>query len=390
MKLKLLVVIVLLAVGVGATVVALGLLPTGRAAASSFLTQPVTRDTVVQDAAATGTVEPSESYGLAFGASPRLLGSDDASEPASGRTWRVATVDVAAGETVEAGQVLARADTTELEAEIADAERALAVAREQAEIAQEAYDDADTFDDRRRRRIDVLNARNVLSQAQRTLRELRAELRTATLQAPIAGIVGAVEIAAGLDAPSGDAIVVHAAGFVVEADLAEDDLPDVHAGQPARVTIDALGSELDGSVTTIATEPADAESGVVGYPVRVAIEDPPAGLRTGMTAEVTITVAEAADVLTVPASALLGGDGDYTVRVLAEDGTPELRPVSVGLVTNTLVEITDGLADGEVVITGTTAERNATNGVQGPGGVQVPGGFVRGGPRVEQGPVTQP
>jgi macrolide-specific efflux system membrane fusion protein len=391
MKLKVVVVIVLLAVGAGATVVALGGLP-GGAAASSFLTQPVSRGTVTQDTAATGSVEPSETYGLAFGSAPRLLGSDDASDPASGRTWEVAEVEVAAGDRVEAAQVLARADTTELETEIADAERSVQVAGEQLEIAQEAYEEAETSDDRQRTRIDVLTARNAWSQARRTLRGLRDELRGATLRAPIAGVVGSVDIAPGVDAPSSDAIVVHAAAFVVEADVVESDLPDVSPGQPASVTIEALEIELEGSVATIGSEPADEESGVVSYPVTITIADPPADLRTGMTAEIAITLEEAADVLTIPARALLGSEGDYMVRVPGADGSPELRPVTVGLVTNTLVEVTDGLAENELVITGTSADQNSTNTIQGPGGaIPIPGGGVIRdvGPRGQQGP-TQP
>jgi macrolide-specific efflux system membrane fusion protein len=80
----------------------------------------------------------------------------------------------------------------------------------------------------------------------------------------------------------------------------------------------------------------------------------------GMTADVTITTASAANVLTVPSEALAGTAGNYTVRILGANGQPEARQVTVGLVTSTLAEIKTGLTAGETVITGTTAARNAT------------------------------
>ena len=57
------------------------------------------------------------------------------------------------------------------------------------------------------------------------------------------------------------------------------------------------------------------------YPVVVTIADAPATLRSGMSADVTITIASATNVLTVPAAALRGSDGDYSVLVLGADGS---------------------------------------------------------------------
>ena len=52
-----------------------------------------------------------------------------------------------------------------------------------------------------------------------------------------------------------------------------------------------------------------------------------------MSADVTITIASATDVLTIPSAALLGADGDYRVRTLDAEGNPVVTPVEVGLVT---------------------------------------------------------
>ncbi len=79
-----------------------------------------------------------------------------------------------------------------------------------------------------------------------------------------------------------------------------------------------------------------------------------------MTADVTITIASATNVLTVPAAALRGTDGDYRVLTMGADGTPVSTAVQVGLVTNTAAEIKSGLDEGTAVVIGTAAERTGT------------------------------
>ena len=73
------------------------------------------------------------------------------------------------------------------------------------------------------------------------------------------------------------------------------------------------------------------------------------------------------DVLTIPAAALNGTNGAYAVQVLGANGAAEVRQVTVGLVTSTLVEVKSGLSAGEAVITGTAADRAATTPNQGGG-----------------------
>jgi multidrug efflux pump subunit AcrA (membrane-fusion protein) len=103
-----------------------------------------------------------------------------------------------------------------------------------------------------------------------------------------------------------------------------------------------------------------------------------------MTADITITTASANGVLAVPAAAIRGTIGNYSVLVLSATGTPEARPVTVGLMTSALVEIQSGLTAGETVITGTSSTQRTTTGAgTGGGGFVVPGGGAgqfRGGP----------
>jgi multidrug efflux pump subunit AcrA (membrane-fusion protein) len=129
------------------------------------------------------------------------------------------------------------------------------------------------------------------------------------------------------------------------------------------------------SISPVATSSNSNGSSVVSYPVTVTLDSVPPKARSGMTANVTITIASATNVLTIPAAALRGTEGDYRVLTLDAKGQPVSTPVTVGLVTNTTAEIKSGIDEGTAVVTGTSASRTGTTtGTGGFGGFGVSGG----------------
>ncbi len=93
----------------------------------------------------------------------------------------------------------------------------------------------------------------------------------------------------------------------------------------------------------------------------VALKDAPPAVHAGMTSDITITTASATNVLTVPAAALRGTAGSYSVLVMGPDGEPTAVPVQVGLVTNTTAEVKSGLTAGQTVVTGVNTPQTATS-----------------------------
>lgn len=379
MRLKLIALVVLLAVGIGTTAWAMGALGAGAAAAPDYLTAAVTRGDVTQDAAATGTVATTASYGLAFGGPPRLITAGSTAGGSSTTAWHVASVGAKVGAAVKKGDVLAVADTADLTVQLGNAAISVRAAKVQVQVAKTQLDDATTTAQTRQARIGVYNAATQLSQAQQNQAGLVAQIKAATIRAPIDGTVVTVNVAAGLDAPSGDALVVNADSLQTTAQVVESDLPSVAVGQTAQVTVGALGLDLAGTVATVAPV-ATASSGsnsVVSYAVTITFDDPGGLVRPGMSADVSISTAAATNVLTVPTSALVGANGSYSVRLMAASGAVASRPVTVGLVTNTRAEIRGGLTEGEVVITGVATAQTTTGGTgagAGLGGGIVPGG----------------
>lgn len=383
MKLKVVAVVALAAVGVGAVVFAFGGIGAKAASATQYLTAPATRGDVTDEVAATGTLAASSTYGLVFGADPYLVTSTSTA-PASDTTWPVSKVNAKVGDAVAKGDVLATASTASLKVDLATAKNTLQSARIGLLAASTELSDAESagvLARTRQAKIGVANATNQVASAKRDVTAIETKLRRASLIAPVAGIVTEVNVSAGADAPTGVAIVVSASTFTITTDVVERDVAHIQVGQKASVTITALDQQVSGTVSAISPVASSSSGGstgtVVSFPVTIGLTDAPANARSGMSADVTVTTASATGVITVPSAALRGNAGNYSVLTLAADGSATPTPVEVGLVTNTLAEIKSGLAEGTPVVTGTAADLAGTsngNGGLGGGGIAIPGG----------------
>jgi len=365
------------AVAVGIAVIA----PTlGSSSEVEYLTATAQTADVTAEVAATGTVQPAVTYDLAFGSeanasttTPSSSSGTDGTNPSetgspggtSSVTWPVTSVAVGVGDHVAAGDVLATADTADLDADIAVASAQVTAATTQVNNA--VNDQA------------LASAKAQLLDAQRNLATLEAAKAIASLVAPADGLVTEVNIAEGSNAPSGTAIVVASDAMVATASVTESDVSSIEVGQDATVTLSATGDEATGQVSYIAPT-GSSSGGVVSFGILVTLDAAPDSARPGMSADVTVVTAQAADVLAVPTAAVDGSAGDYTVSVMNADGTLDVRTVGVGLVTDEFTEITSGLSEGETVVTGTaSAQQTTTNnggfGTFGGGGFGPPGGF---------------
>jgi macrolide-specific efflux system membrane fusion protein len=363
MRLKVFAIVALLIVAGGAVFVAIGGLGSSSATASTLLTTAAAVTDVTDEISATGTIESTDSYDLAFG---------NADGPTV--TWPVATVAVAVGDRVTAGQVLATAATTDLDTQIVEATRSVRVTSLQLKQATTDRDNATTTAAKRQTQISLYNAQTADERARADLDALKALRSTATIAAPADGIVTAVAIKQGDAAPAGAAITMISSALRASTSVVESDVAAIKLGQKATVTISALDATLQGDVASIdPVASTGGSNGVVTFAVKIALTAPPAGLRPGMTADVTVVAASAANVLAIPSRALSGEAGRYTVRVVAADGSVSTRSIEVGLVTSSLTEVRSGLSAGDLVVTGTSSSQNAANTV---GGGAFPGGGV--------------
>lgn len=386
MRLKIAAIVVLLAVGGGAVAVAAGALTPAATSATTLLTATAAVTDVTDEIAATGTVQAASQYDLAFGAAAAETDGSSASassassnsSPTGAVTWPVTAVKVAVGDQVKAGQVLATANPSYVDAQIADARRAASSAAIQLKQARTDHSNATDTASRRQTQVALYSAESADAKAKSDLAALLELRKHATLTAPAAGTVTAVAIAAGADAPDGAAITMISSDLRIATSVVESDIAAIKIDQEATVSIAALDASLVGKVISIdPVGSATGTNGVVSFAVDVKLDSPPAGLRPGMSADITIVAASATNVLAIPSRALSGTADAYTVRVMAADGSVSVRDVQVGLVTSSLAEIKSGLQAGERVVTGTSSSQSSTNTVGG-GGAFPGGGVIRG------------
>jgi macrolide-specific efflux system membrane fusion protein len=370
------VVVVVIASGAGAWFF---LAPSG-AQSTTTATATVTSGPQRQTVSATGTVQPAQRADLEFAVS-----------------GEVTAVLVDEGDTVTAGQALARVDDALLAAQVDAADSALdaAQARHDDDTAAGATDTQLAADD-----AAVVSARSRLTSAQ-------ASLGHATLRATIAGTVVAVGLAVGDQVSGGDGsapdddtapdattpnsapddqsddtdtsavTVVSTDRYVVDASVAGSDVDKVKAGQDAEITPVDATEPLEGTVKSVGLVAETADSGAATFPVTVEVTGERDDIFGGSSATVTIVVEERDDVLTVPSQALRSEGGTTYVYKIAS-GKRVKTTVDIGTAYGPETEVRAGLAEGdEVELAGFVRMPG--------GGNNQNGGKVDGGPELRPG-----
>ncbi|MDP2631902.1 MAG: efflux RND transporter periplasmic adaptor subunit [Candidatus Uhrbacteria bacterium] len=206
------------------------------------------------------------------------------------------------------------------------------------------------------RAVDLAAYQADVRRSQADLDAAYARLAKAEIVSPINGKVTNIEIEIGEQAsPATSVITVQTIEdeFQVVLDVSESDIAKVSLNDPATITFDAFGEYIsfDGFVGTI--DPAETKvEGVVFYEVGIffAEDNPPLELKPGMSADVTITTEQVADVLFVPRRSVLESDGVRYVRTPRGNNYDEVV-VDIGLKADEgKVEIISGLIEGEDII----------------------------------------
>ena len=345
----------------------------------TLITAPVTRGDIEDSVLATGALQAARltNVGAQVGG-------------------RIKKLYVKVGDQVEEGQVIADIDDTtqrnalraaqesvaNYKAQKASRQSALALA--QKEYKRQKY----MYERQAASRADFESAEHALTAARADLDAVQAQIVQATMQmentqadlgytrvvAPSAGTVVSIVTQEGqtLNVMQSAPTIVKLADLdtmKIEAQISEADVARVKPGMDAYFT--TLGDpDTRRPATLVSVEPGpinmktyegsntdSASSTAVYYNGLLSVPNPKHELRIQMTAQVTLVLASARDVLMIPAGALggKGKDGQYTVRVASgEKGkqTIERRAVEVGLNNRVHVEIKSGLREGEQVIVG--------------------------------------
>lgn len=141
--------------------------------------------------------------------------------------------------------------------------------------------------------------------------------------------------------------------LIVEGNVDESDIGKVKVGQTALVNLDAYPeTTVEGKIMRIADE-GKSSSNVIQYKVKIRLKEIPPFFKSQMTANIKIRLTDSREFLVVPAAAVTINPASGKTAVVTEiDKTtqPIYKDVETGATTERGVEITSGLAEGDVIL----------------------------------------
>jgi len=227
-------------------------------------------------------------------------------------------------------------------------------------------------------RADLRSAEASVQQTRASLVEAEANLRFTNIVSPTDGIVlsRAVNVgqtvAASLQAPVLFTLAQDLRDMQVVAAISEADIGQLEEGQQVSFTVDAFPNEpFEGTLRQIRNA-ANVLQNVVTFDAVIDVDNPELKLRPGMTANVSILIAEEQDAVRIPNAALrfrppgttppARKRGSGVVWTLSPAGEPEARAVQLGLNDGQYTEWRgDDAAPGLEVLVG-RAEEDAAQG----------------------------
>ena len=238
-----------------------------------------------------------------------------------------------------------------------------------------------------------------VEQAKAARKQAKDDLSKTTIYAPMAGTISALnkeqgEIALGSQFQK-DVILIIADLTEMEAqvNVDENDIVSIAKGQEAEIEVDAMsGQKLKGIVSEISNSANSSGAGSTEqkteFEIKIAVVDPPKTLRPGMTASADILTKTNENALSVPlqsvavrtldqlamkgekhkakgkgkgmANAAQAGDSLYKpdadgfveVVFVIQGGKAIARQVKTGIQSDELIEIVDGLKEGDEIVSG--------------------------------------
>lgn len=279
---------------------------------------------------------------------------------------QVQEIAVPDGAVVQSGQVLARLDSRQVEAQIKQAEASLARNRT---VLEQATRDVSRFEELVARnagtKVNLDNAKTQVAAAQASIlgdqaqiENLKVQLSFYTIRAPISGRIGTVNVKAGNIIRAGDntatgtiTTIVQTTPIYVVFSVPQRLLTDFRAalaGKDAYVAAIPQGSKepVRGRIAFI-DNTIDPATGTVA--VRAAFENTDDRLWPGQLCNLRVVLRTEENIVSVPRAATQSGQNGNFVYVI-ENGVARVRPVKVSRTQDGRDILTEGLNGGESIV----------------------------------------
>ena len=264
---------------------------------------------------------------------------------------RITAINFTAGTLVAAGDILVRQDTSSEQAQLREAEAAVALAvldleRSRKLLTTNAGSQADVDSD--------LAA---LQQAEARVDGIGATIAKKTIRAPFAGHLGIRQVNLGQNLSDGDPIVSLQTSdpMYVNFILPQQHFSQVSVGLPVQVLTDAVlvngqPQPLYGNITTINPE---VDTSTRNLTLQATLPNPDGVVLPGMSCTVAVILPQPDQVLVVPVTAVLNeayGDSVFIIEGSEPTQTVRQQFVRLGRTFGDYVAIESGLEQGQLVV----------------------------------------
>lgn len=251
------------------------------------------------------------------------------------------------GDRVKAGQLLARLDMAEIDAQVQQAQSSFEKSKRDADRMDALYRDSVVTLEQ------LQNTQTALDVSQAALRIANFNRKHSEIRAPSDGrILRRMVEANELVTPGKSVLELGASrGWVVRAGLADRDIVKLKLGDLASLRFDAYpGQSFSGWLSEIA-EAADPMTGT--FEVEVTVEDTQGFLKAGFITQIDLLPSNQEPFFYIPIEALVDGDGmDGVVYVLDEETTRVHKtPVRIAHILQDTLAISSGLETVTAVVT---------------------------------------
>ena len=363
-------------------------------------TTMVERAQIVQKVNATGKIQPKTQVKISADVSAKIT-----------------RMDVKEGDWVEQGDFLLELDRERYMASVESEEANVRSAQGNANLVQENMEQTERVFKRARELVErnlesqaaldaaqaayqvevarFQSANDQVEQVKGRLKQAQDDLSKTTIYAPMAGTISDLnkeqgEIAIGSQFQE-DVIMVLADLDAMEAlvNVDENDIVAIAVDQAAEIEVDALPDDkLAGSVAEIANSANVSAQGTTNqkteFEVKIAVDTLKEELRPGMTASADIVTDTQDDAISIPIQSVTvrtieqleegdenaednftaGEDGFVELVFVIQDGKAIAKAVKTGIQSDELIEVVDGLAEGDEVVSGSyrAISRDLVNG----------------------------
>ena len=197
-------------------------------------------------------------------------------------------------------------------------------------------------------KVNIQTSQTSIEAQKINLEKYQSDLDNTVIKAPISGVISDKAVYVGQMAAQGTALakVNDISSVYATIQVPQENISNIKVGESATVTLDESDRTYDGTVQNIDLS-ADTSARV--FTCKIKIDNSDSSLYPGTFAMVDILSDQQTEVITIPITALVGSEGNYSVFI-NDNGTARKQQITIGDTDENNVEVTDGINDGDQVI----------------------------------------